>query len=424
MRIRTLFIYMVVLAGLAVYYYYFEIYSPVYEDNTHVNLGEIFSLDTSGIEEISIQGMNYCRLLKKDSTWWITTPIENPADSSEIESLFRAISTLRAQRYLHDIKPLSDFGLDPAMLKLNFKVEDKEFFLNIGCQTPTKQYCYAFSSTRDDIFLIHSYEKPGFDKDVFTLRDKRLFSVNFSDVGKINIKRHGFILEFAKDSDGRWQLSKDPSKKVKTARVNELVSSLCRLEAQAYPEEVSLTGDPDITIEISAEGIAQSLQIWQMAHQEENMYALSAFQTQPVQIHDSILTVIPNDLMEVIDRSIIELDSGRVVKIVVLDDSRHVLENKQSLWYLDGQRMEDAWIVGSILETLDELEYEDLYMKLPDDIQKHRSLQIFYDRISPVFDIGMYSQYYVAVGDSIYQIHEGGMKSLYDSLDLLVKKQL
>lgn len=422
MRIRTLFIYMVVLAGLAVYYYYFEIYSPVHEDNTHVNSGEIFSLDTSDIEEISIQGMNYCKLIKKDSTWWITAPIEKPADSSEVESLLRAISTLRSQRVLHDIKSLSDFGLDPEMLKLNFKVESKEFFLNIGCQSPTKQYCYASSSTRDDIFLIKSYEKTGFDKDVFTLRDKHLFSVNFLDVGKIYIKRHGFVLEFAKDRNGRWQLSKDPSKKIKTAKVNELVSSLCRMEAQSYPEEVTLSGESDITIEIFAEGIAQSLQIWQMSHQEGNMYALSALQGQPVQIRDSLLTVIPNDLIEVMDRSIIELDSGRVVKILVLGDSLNVLENKQSSWYLDGQRMEDALIVGAMLDILEDLEYEDQYMKLPNDIQKHLSLQIFYDQMSPVFDIGLYSQYYVAVGDRIYQIHEGGMKSLYDSLDLLVKK--
>ncbi len=68
------------------------------------------------------------------------------------------------------------------------------------------------------------------------------------------------------------------------------------------------------------------------------------------------------------------------------------------------------------------LEYEEEYMQVLKDAQRERSVQIFYQDASPVFDIVLYSQYYIGLGDRYYQINKGGMKTLHNALDMLLNK--
>ena len=422
MRLKTLLVSLGILVILAGYYYYFELYRPIAEEAAKEMARQIFVLDTSDIDQISIYGANTISLSKKDSRWWITTPIEKPADSSAIESLLYTLAGLRTQRTLGEVSSLRDLGLDPPELSLVFKTKDAELYLNIGNQTPTKNYCYAGSSTRDDIFLINAYEKSGVDKDLFTLRDKHLFSLPYADVKRITVKRHALILEFLRNSDGLWHLSGDETIKVKTSKMNELLGTLCRLEARAYTRESEALGDPDITIELAADDSAENLLIWQMPRGEENIYAFSAVQDCMVTIRDSIVMLIPNDVMDVTDRSLVSIDEGSVTKITVLDEKKQIFTRKAEVWYRGDRRFHEPHLVDAVLKTLNELEYEDLYMQVPKDAEKLRSVQIFYQDASPVFDIVLYSQYYIGLGDRFYRINEGGMKTVYDALDMLLNK--
>jgi hypothetical protein len=421
-RLRTLLISIGILIGLAGYYYYFEMYRPRIEDAAKDKAREIFPLDTSDIGEFSIYGANTITLLKKDSTWWITSPIEKPADSSEIKSLLYTIAAMKIQRSLGEVGSLSDLGLDPPELSLVFKTKDAEFFLNIGNRTPTKNYRYAGSSTRDDIFLIHAYEKSSVDKDLFTLRDKHLFSASYADVRSITIKRHALILEFIKNSDGAWHLPGDKTKKAKTSKMNELLGNLCRLEAQAYSRQPDALGDPDITIELAWDDISETLEIWQMPYSEGTIYAFSAVQDCMVTLSDSLLTLIPNDFFDVMDRSLVSIDGGSVKKITVSDRTKQIFTKKADAWYRGDRRFHESHLIDSALKTLNVLEYEDRYMQIPKDVEIQRSVQIFYEDSAPVFDLVLYSQYYIGLDDQFYRINEGGMKTVNDSLDMLLTK--
>ncbi|HOO36767.1 MAG TPA: DUF4340 domain-containing protein [Deltaproteobacteria bacterium] len=422
MRLKTLLISLGILVILAGYYYYFELYQPMAEQAEKEKARQIFTLDTSDIEQISIYGANTISLSKKDSRWWITTPIEKPADSSAVESLLFTLAGLRTQRSLGEVSSLRDLGLDPPELSLVFKTKEAEFFLNIGGQTPTKNYCYAGSSTRDDIFLINAYEKSGVDKDLFTLRDKHLFSLPYADIQRITIKRHALILEFLRNSDGLWHLFGDEARKVKTSKMNEFLGTLCRLEAQAYTSESQAPGEPDITIELASDGSAEALRIWQMPRGEEDIYAFSAVQDCMVTIRNSLLLLIPNDVMDVTDRSLLSIDERAVTKITLLDGKEQTFSRKEDAWYRGDRRVHESHLIDAFIETLNMLEYEEEYMQVLKDAQRERSVQIFYQDASPVFDIVLYSQYYIGLGDRYYQINKGGMKTLHNALDMLLNK--
>ncbi len=422
MRLKTLLIALGILVILAGYYYYFELYRPIAHEAAKDKARQVFNLDTSGIEQISLYGANTISLSKKDSGWWIMTPIEKPADSSAVESLLYTLAGLRTQRSLGEVSSLRALGLDPPELSLVFKTKEAEFFLNIGNQTPTKNYCYAGSSTRDDIFLINAYEKAGIDKDLFTLRDKHLFSLPYADIKRITIKRHALILEFLRNSDGLWHLLGDEARKVKTSKMNELLGTLYRLEAQAYTSELETLGDPDITIELAADDRTEDLRIWQMPRGEENIYAFSVVQDCMVTIRDSLLLFIPNDLMDVTDRSFISIAEGSVTKIILIDEKEQTYTRKADIWYRGERRIHEPHLIDAVLGTLNMLEYEEEYMQVPKDAQRERSVQIFYQDASPVFDIVLYSQYYIGLGDRFYRINEGGIKTVHDALDMLLNK--
>ncbi len=422
MRLGKLLISMSILIGLAGYYYYFELYRPRMEDAAKDKAREIFPLDTSDISQISIYGDNTITLLKKESAWWISSPIEKPADSSEVNSLLYTIAAMKAQRSLGEIGSLSGVGLDPPELSLVVKTEDAEFFLNIGNESPTKNYSYAASSGRDDIFLINAYEKSSVDKDLFALRDKHLFSVRYADIKRITIKRHALILEFLKNSDGTWHLPGDKTKKAKTSKINELLAKLCRLEAQTYSREPHTQGDPDITIELVCDDRSENLKIWQTPGSGENIYAFSDVQGCMMTIGDSLPGLIPNDMMDVMDRSLLSIDGGSVKKITVSGHKTQVFTRKADDWYRGDRRLSAPHLMDSVLETLNMLEYEERYLQIPKDVSIQRSVQIFYEDTAPVFDIVLYSQYYIGLGDQVYRINEGGMKRVCDCLDMLLKK--
>ncbi len=421
MRSRTLVVSVLILIGLAGYYYYFELYLPGLEDEARHKAYEIFDLQGSDITEISISTEQTIALSKKDSSWRMTAPLDVPADVSEMDGLISAITSLRAQRFLTDAGSLAELGLDPRGLTLTFATPQGKFFLHVGGQTPSKQCCYARSSTRDDVFLIDTYEKTNLDKDVFSLRDKHLFSLNYGDVEQIRVARHGLILEFLKDAQNRWQLPENPSKRLKAAKIDNLLQNLFRLQAQAFPEEYAVPGDPDTVIEITAEGATQSLQAWQLPLMGKNIYAFSQRLGQMVQIRDCLPAFLPNDLMEVMDRSIVSIDPGRAQEITVSGPENRMFVRRGEAWYTGNERLEAPLVVQSFVGMLNRLEYVDQYMKLPDDLERVSSVRITYAGSPEVFDITMYSRYYITVGDQVYQLHEGGMKEFGDSLAMLIK---
>ncbi|HHO77339.1 MAG TPA: DUF4340 domain-containing protein [Deltaproteobacteria bacterium] len=202
------------------------------------------------MEEISISGTDSVTLSKRGLSWWITAPVEIPADPREIEGLLADVYRLKSRRTLENPPSLVDAGLDPPGLILGFRTKEREILLNIGNANPTKQYCYARSSASPEIFLINAYEKSRMDKDLFTLRDKHVLKAACKDITKISIKRHGLIMEYQMHRDGRWHLLEDHTAKLKTERLNDLLVRLCRTQAKAFIDDTSVSGNPDIIIEL------------------------------------------------------------------------------------------------------------------------------------------------------------------------------
>ena len=139
-----------------------------------------------------------------------------------------------------------------------------------------------------------------------------------------------------------------------------------------------------ITIELDSDDISEDLGIWQLPRGEEDSCAVSVVQGYMVAIRDSIVGLIPNDLIDVMDRSLVSIDEGSVRKITVSGQKNQVFTKKAGAWYRGEQRFHEP-------------------------------------HLTPGFDIVVYSQYGIGLDDGFYRINKGGMKTVYGSLDMLLK---
>jgi len=419
MRARNLILYVLVLICLVLYYYYFEMHRVA--SHGIQEEASFLSLNVSDVEEITITGSETIALAGKGSSWRITAPVEKPADNSEIADLLACVSRVKISSTLKTVPPPADLGLDPPSLLLQFRTTKGESFVHIGNLTPTKQYRYARSSAVQGVFLIEAYEVSGLNRDIFTLRDKHVFSLAYEEVTGISIRRHGLIMEFRKDRDGTWRLLEDQTLKLKNERIGELVSRLLRIQARAFPDEATVSGNPDIIIELFGIDGPEVLNIWLMPHDLESVCAYSDFQGQLTKIHGSLVPLIPHSSFDVMDRSLVRLDAAKVDRIVLEGKERREFTRKRGVWFSGEKMIEDPSAFDSFLTKVDSLEYVDEYMMLPEDVRHVRSIHISCQESSSIFDINLYSKYYVALGDAYYQINEGSMKMIDDAFDMLMK---
>jgi len=420
MRGRSLIIYVLILICLVLYYYYSEIHrvasQGIPEDHS------LLSLNASDVEEFTITGSETITLARKGPLWRITSPVEKPADSSETADFLVWVSRVKILRKLETVPPPAELGLDPPSLLLQFRTTKGESFVHIGNLTPTKQYRYARSSAGKGVFLVDAYQASGLNRDMFTFRDKHVFSLAYEDITGISIRRHGLIMEFSKKRDGTWHLEEDQTLKLKNEKISGLVSRLLRTQARAFPDESAISGNPEIIIELFGKDRSEFLKIWLMPHDLESVCVYSDFLGQPAQIHGSLVPGIPYASFEVMDRSLISLDTGKVNRVVLEGKEKRVFTRTGGRWFSGEKRIEDPSALDSFLMTVNSLEYVDEYMMLPEDVRLFRSIRVScQESSSSVFDIGLYSKYYVALGDTYYRINEGGMKIINDSFDMLMK---
>lgn len=418
MRFRKILIYALILAFVAGYYYYFEVYKRKQEQLKQASQSKVFTLDKEVIDRITLKTKDNIILIKEDNTWNITSPIEVEADQARVGDVLSVLVNLESQRSIGPSGNLADFGLVDPVVTVQFSAGPAEYFIHVGSQTPTMRFRYAQSSGRDDIFLINAYDQTSLDKDLFDLRDKSLFRLEYEAIDSITIKREGFLLELDKENDGIWKLRGKEDIRLKNAHINNLIRQLSWLEASSFPEEYAF--DPqavDIAIELRSKNNSQSLKIWDRLSENAAVYAQSDVWRDVVTIPEAFLKTVPKDLKTIMDRSIVSFDVEKAYKLDLEFEGRaYQFQRKENDWYALETKYKDGWEIDSFLFALAGLEYEDELPLLPTNAKPKGRIRIFYKENVEVSDINLYSNYYITLDEKIFSVDDAEMDTLNDSI--------
>jgi hypothetical protein len=420
MRARPLVIAGAILLCLASYYICFEMRSSPEGQQEENQDQRLFIINGKDIIGMTIQGSSLIVLEKYGSMWRIIEPEHFPADQAAVNNLISEISNLRIQRTLKGDDGLAQFGLDHPSLNIILQTAGRKYILSIGDKAPASNSYYAKMSVRSGIFLLSGSEKQYLvDQGLFALRDKHLVTENLTEADRVRITRHGMIAEYARDREGIWRFFGDNTKRLSVRKINEFIREVCSIEALGYHDNPGISRGPDIVIELSSRRTSQKIKLWV---QGDKAYAVSDVQKGLVEIDPSFVRIMPEDPMEMLDRTIVNLENERVIRIDLSGRETKTYTKNRGGWYAGSNKIKDTTTVNAFLKSLGRLDYEDEYLMLPKDAGREQIIRITCAGASTPFDITVYSKYYVTVGQRIFRINEGDMKILVESLQSLLRE--
>jgi len=191
---------------------------------------KLIALDPAQMQRIRIArpGSDPVVLKKLADVWSITEPKPMDADSEAVSPLTGALGSVNGDRII-DENPstLEPYGLGPTATEIDVTVKDgKTTKLLIGGATPSGSDNYAKVEGNPRVYTIASSVKSSLDKSVDDLRDKRLLTFNQNKLTSVTLTAKGPAVEFTKNKDGAWQISKPRPMRADSLQVDDLVRKL------------------------------------------------------------------------------------------------------------------------------------------------------------------------------------------------------
>jgi Domain of unknown function (DUF4340) len=191
---------------------------------------KILSLDPKQITDIRIAktGSDPVELVKLAQTWEITKPEMLHADQDTVEMFANSVATLTADRLIDDHpSDLNAFGLTAPAMEVDVTLKDgKTSKVLIGSDTPAATGTYMKLESDPKVFTVPTSTKAGFDKSAHDLRDKRLLTFNQDKLTSVTLAGKGPAVEFGKNGQGDWQITKPKPMRADTLLVDDLVRKL------------------------------------------------------------------------------------------------------------------------------------------------------------------------------------------------------
>ena len=211
MKFRGTALMAAVFLGLVLYYFFVDLPAEQKEKTEQEQAEKLIPLEAEKVVEFSLTGKGEHIALKREAlhNWKLTLPFSASGDSTEAEAFISEIASLKKTRTVEEHpKDLSIYGLSSPFLKIHFKFENKkEETLLIGNESPLGGHLYFKRGSQSAVMMAASSQS-GFEKSIYSFRDKTLLNFNTSSIQHIQILREKNPLELKKTGEV-WRISGD-----------------------------------------------------------------------------------------------------------------------------------------------------------------------------------------------------------------------
>src|SRR5216117_2979086 len=186
MRFKGTLVLLLLCASFGGFLYFYEIKGGEKREKAKQEEKQLWKVESGAIQQIELlypdQRVTGVRTGEKQ--WKIAFPRELEADSEEFNRLASSAADISRESVVEaNAADLSQFGLQPAEISLQFKTKDgKEYKVRFGRNNPTGNSTYAALEGKNEVFLVPSYTTSGFKKKLEDLRNHSILSFDQFDV--------------------------------------------------------------------------------------------------------------------------------------------------------------------------------------------------------------------------------------------------
>ena len=368
MRTRTALIYLTIFLVLAGYFYYFEVVGSRTRTEQEEAARHLFQVDKAQITALQLnRGEADFISLTKNGHWQIVKPINTRGDEVAVQTLLTTLESLKMEREVEAAaQDLQPFGLDQPTLNISFLAAGSQHELRIGTKAVVGNQYYASSDPENRVVLIAGAKRQLLDKSLSELRSKEFFTADSDEVERIELDRGKNELVLTRAEDKMWRAPAAVEVKIKTSKVERLLSQLLQLRASQFLDDeegnLALLGlDPaNIQLKISTQEKTETLLLGD-TKEDESVYAKGGELPGVAMVGKNLLKELPQTLSDLEDRTLLvfDLDQVRALALVLAGETVRLERNEETWNWLDNENRKDPenWRVNSLLWNLQELEY-------------------------------------------------------------------
>jgi hypothetical protein len=192
------------------------------------------NLSPDNIQEIRWQRGSETLHLKKKKEWEILQPLSVRADSWALGNLLRTLTSLKPEQRFSEIKPgEEEFGLNPPRVKIAFSAQGKWFEILVGNKTAVGRDFYVKVSTTPDLLLVQEFMIQDLDQDLFSLRDKKVFSIPVDQVQSLEFQTNNQVFYLEK-TPGGWKQKDHSEGEINKKEVDSFLNDVLQLKVKGF----------------------------------------------------------------------------------------------------------------------------------------------------------------------------------------------
>ena len=395
MKFRGTALMAAVFLGLVLYYFFVDLPAEQKEKTEQEQAEKLIPLEAEKVVEFSLTGKGEHIALKREAlhNWKLTLPFSASGDSTEAEAFISEIAGLKKTRTVEEHpKDLSIYGLSSPFLKIHFKFENKkEETLLIGNESPLGGHLYFKRGSQSAVMMAASSQS-GFEKSIYSFRDKTLLNFNTSSIQHIQILREKNPLELKKTGEV-WRISGDiRAQGDKDAIMNFLqaiqFSQVTEFVDEA-PESMEPYGlnPPKLKLVLDFDDGSQTLSLGNLK-EGKGYFGRINDSKNIILVGTRIFEVLSQKTVDFLDKTLFEFEEKEILQLSLQSKSEtiRVIRDKNDSWNIQSpiKTAADLSTVNSLLFDLKEAQitkYIKISMDTPesfglDNPQKSFSLKI------------------------------------------------
>jgi flagellar basal body-associated protein FliL len=352
MKLKTTLILLAVFVGLLAFVMLYESKGRA-KQAAEEKQKKLVDLAAADVERLSLNTGTETIVFKKDDKgrWQITSPVEAPADDTEVSRLAEDFSSLKFDRVVEpQAADPKKYEIPKKEVTLWFKSRPNPVRILIGMENPIDSSLFAMREGDPRVVLLASFLKSDLDKKTLDFRQKDVFKFETEDVASVRLKAKDVTWEAAK-KDGEWYLEKPVAALAKKSRVDDVLRALAGLKAKEFvsekkqESEIARYGlkDPEYVISLSLPSKNQDV-TFTLHKQDDKTYATTSLSTKIIVADVTSLADIEKKPDELREKQVVVFNSWDAQKVRLNRGGLNLtaVKDAEGNWHLDGEKKEAA----------------------------------------------------------------------------------
>lgn len=228
---------LIVIASIVGLLIYLNQEAPFEQDRT------LYNFEDNTVEEIHIVSEeSEVLFIKEQDGWVMKEPKPYKIDASMINSLESRLKDFLASRIIEDdSENLQSYGLDNPAATISFKLDDgTQNTLLIGDMTASKVQYYAKDASRDNIYILGSYDVENFLRPVSEFRDRTILTVDTETINMLSLDiddKRDFKL--VGEDSGQWRIVEPLKTDARNDALGEIIGDILKLKIKDFIAETA-----------------------------------------------------------------------------------------------------------------------------------------------------------------------------------------